>query len=111
MYPPLPRIRAPQISICAFAAGVFTGGGGLKNQLKKVAIGVDATCLASDNSGLETNAQGAVAIRSKPSTQLAGASKSSSRRRAPTPTTGNCLDGSIPSREYFFHTRVPEAFA
>jgi 3-hydroxy-3-methylglutaryl CoA synthase len=34
----------------------------LKNQLKKVAIGVDTTCFASDNSGSETNAQGAVAI-------------------------------------------------
>ena len=42
MYPP-PRVWAPQVSICAFAAGVFTGGGGLKNQLKKVAIGVDVT--------------------------------------------------------------------
>ncbi len=65
MYPPPPpRIWAPQVSICAFAAGVFTGGGGLKNQLKKVAIGVDTTCVASDNSGSETNAQGAVAIPS-----------------------------------------------
>ena len=61
MCPPL-RVWAPQVSICAFAAGVFTGGGGLKNQLKKVAIGVDATCLASDNYGSETNAQGAAAI-------------------------------------------------
>jgi len=34
----------------------------LKNQLKKVAIGVDATCLASENSGSEANAQGAVAL-------------------------------------------------
>ena len=34
----------------------------MKNQLKKVAIGVDTTCLASDNSGSETNAQGAVVI-------------------------------------------------
>ena len=34
----------------------------MKNQLKKVAIGVDATCLASENSGSETNAQGAVAM-------------------------------------------------
>jgi hypothetical protein len=34
----------------------------LKNQLKKVAIGVDTTCVASDNSGSETNAQGAVAM-------------------------------------------------
>lgn len=62
MYPPPPRVWAPQVSTCAFAAGVFTGGGGLKNQLKKVAIGVDATCLASENSGSETNAQGAVAM-------------------------------------------------
>ena len=63
MYPSPPlRVWAPQVSICAFAAGVFTGGGGLKNQLKKVAIGVDTTCLASENSGSETNAQGAVAI-------------------------------------------------
>jgi len=54
MYPP-PRIWAPQIDICAFVAGVFTGGGGLKNQLKKVAIGIDTTCFASDNSGSETN--------------------------------------------------------
>lgn len=59
---PPPRVWAPQGSICAFVAGVFTGGGGLKSQLKKVAIGVDTTCLASDNSGSETNAQGAVAI-------------------------------------------------
>ena len=62
MSPPPPRIWAPQIDLCAFAAGVFTGGGGLKNQLKKVAIGVDTTCFASDNSGSETNAQGAVAM-------------------------------------------------
>jgi len=34
----------------------------LKNQLKKVAIGVDATCLASENSGSEANAQGEVAL-------------------------------------------------
>ena len=34
----------------------------MKNQLKKVAIGVDTTCLASENSGSETNVQGAVAI-------------------------------------------------
>jgi hypothetical protein len=34
----------------------------LKNQLKKVAIGVDTTCLASENSGSETNVQGAVAV-------------------------------------------------
>lgn len=36
----------------------------MKNQLKKVAIGVNTTCLASDNSGSETNAQIAVAIPS-----------------------------------------------
>jgi hypothetical protein len=109
MYPP-PRIWAPQIDICAFAAGVFTGGGGLKNQLKKVAIGVDATCLASENSGSETNAQGAVAMRSRPSILLAGATKSSVYRRAPTPTAGNCLDGSIPGRESFIQTHVLETF-
>ncbi|MES2025425.1 MAG: hypothetical protein V4448_07705 [Pseudomonadota bacterium] len=34
----------------------------MRNPLKKVAIGVDATCLASDNSGSETNVQGALAI-------------------------------------------------
>lgn len=34
----------------------------MKNQLKKVAIGVDTTCVASNKSGSETNAQGAVAI-------------------------------------------------
>lgn len=61
MYPP-PRVWASQVSTCAFAAGVFTGGGGLKNQLKKVAIGVDTTCLASDNSGSVTNAQIEVAL-------------------------------------------------
>lgn len=61
MYPP-PRIWAPQIDICAFAAGVFTGGGGLKNQLKKVAIGVDTTCMSSGDSGSETNALGAAAV-------------------------------------------------
>ena len=27
----------------------------MKNQLKKVAIGIDTTCFASDNSGSETN--------------------------------------------------------
>lgn len=34
----------------------------MKNQLKKVAIDVDTTCFASDNSDSETNAQGAVAM-------------------------------------------------
>lgn len=34
MYPP--RIWAAQISICAFLAGVFTGGGGLKKQIKRL---------------------------------------------------------------------------
>ncbi len=34
----------------------------MKNKLKKVAIGVDAICLVSDDSGSEANAQGAVAI-------------------------------------------------
>ena len=34
----------------------------MKNQLKKVAIGVGTTCFASDNSGSETNVQSAVAI-------------------------------------------------
>ena len=61
-FTPPPRILAPQISICAFAAGVLTGGCVLKNQLKKVAFGVDATCLASDNSGSETNVQGATSF-------------------------------------------------
>lgn len=105
-----PELDAADQYLCVFS-GVFTGGGGLKNQLKNIAMGIGAACLASDNFGLTTKAQGAVAIRSNPSIQLAGATKSSSRRRAPTPTTGNCLDGSIPSREYFFHTRVPEAVA
>ena len=59
---PPPRTWAPQVSICAFVAGVFTGGGGLKNQLKKVAIGVDTTCFASDNSGSEASVQGEVAV-------------------------------------------------
>lgn len=63
MYPfPPPRVWAPQVSICAFAAGVFTGGGGLKNQLKKFAIGLGTTCFVSDNAGSETNARVAVAI-------------------------------------------------
>jgi hypothetical protein len=61
MPPPPPRVWALQVSICAFAAGAFAGGGGLKNQLKKVAIGVDATCLASNDPDSETNVQGAVA--------------------------------------------------
>jgi hypothetical protein len=34
----------------------------LENKLKKAAIGVGTTCFASDNSGLETSGQGAVAI-------------------------------------------------
>ena len=34
----------------------------MKNQLKKVAIGVDITCLANENSGSETNVQGAVVV-------------------------------------------------
>ena len=34
----------------------------MENKLKKVAIGVDAICLVSDESGSEANAQGAVAI-------------------------------------------------
>ena len=60
---PPPRTWAPQVSICAFVAGVFTGGGGLKNQLKKIAIGIGATCFACDNSDSETNVQGAAAVQ------------------------------------------------
>lgn len=59
---PTPRIWAPRISICAFVAGGFTGGGRLKNQLKKDAIEVDTACLASDSTGSETNVQGAATI-------------------------------------------------
>jgi hypothetical protein len=60
MYPP--RIRATQTVFWALRAGVFTGGGGLMNQLNKVAIGVDTTCSAAGNSGSETNVQSAVAL-------------------------------------------------
>jgi len=61
MYPP-PRIRAPQIVFLALRAGVFTGGGGLMNQLKKVATGKDLACLASKYSGSDTNTRSAVAM-------------------------------------------------
>jgi hypothetical protein len=44
-------------TLSALSAAAIT-----KNQLKKVAIGVDAACSASDNSGSETSGQGAVAI-------------------------------------------------
>ena len=65
--PPPPRTWAPQVSICVFVEGFFTGGVGLKNQLKKVAIGVDATCSASGSYGSETNVQSAEAVLLAPS--------------------------------------------
>ena len=63
MYPP-PRIRAPQMAVWALRAGVFTGGGGLMNQLKKVATGKDLACLAGKDSGSDMNTQSAVAVLS-----------------------------------------------
>lgn len=63
MYPPPPpRIRAPQIVFLALRAGVFTGGGGLMNQLKKVATGKDLACLAGKYSGSDANTRSAVAM-------------------------------------------------
>ena len=81
--PLLPHpIWTPQISFYAFSAG-GSGGIGLKakfqwklmpafsalnaanrtkNQHKMVAIGIEMACPGSDNSGSETNVQGAVAI-------------------------------------------------
>jgi hypothetical protein len=64
MYPPPPRIRAPQMAVWALRAGVFTGGGGLMNQLKKVSTGKDLACLAGKDSGFDTNTQTAVAMLS-----------------------------------------------
>ena len=43
--------------------GNFFGGGGLVNQLEKVAIAVDATCSAKSNSGSDKNHQSAVALQ------------------------------------------------
>jgi len=48
----------------ALRAGVFTGGGGLMNQLKKVAIGIDLACFADKDFGSDTNTQSAVAMLS-----------------------------------------------
>ncbi len=61
MYPP-PRIRAHQMTVWALRAGVFTGGGGLMNQLKKVTTGIGPTCLAGNDSGSGADTRGAVAM-------------------------------------------------
>ena len=42
--------------------GVFTGGGGLMNQLKKVATGKDLARLAGKYSGSDANTRSAVAM-------------------------------------------------
>ena len=60
MYPP--PIRAPQTVFWALRAGVFTGEGGLMNQLKKVATGKDLACLAGKYSGSDANTRSAVAM-------------------------------------------------
>jgi len=63
MYPP--RIRAPQTVFWALrSGGGGTGGGGLMNQLKKVATGKNLACLAGKDSGFDTNTQTAVAMLS-----------------------------------------------
>ena len=59
--PPPPQLSLPE-GLWRVLPGVFIGGGLVGIQLKKVAIGVYATCFASDNSDSETNGQGAVTI-------------------------------------------------
>ena len=63
----------------------------MKNQLKKVAIGVDTTCVASDNSGSETNARGAVAIEIVPLKLLVLAGGFGSRLQSLFPDTPKAL--------------------
>lgn len=43
-------------------AGIFTGGDGLINPLKKITTSIDSTCLASNDSGSDANTKAAVAI-------------------------------------------------
>jgi hypothetical protein len=60
--PPPPRLRVPQMTFWALRAGVFTGGGGLMNQLKKVAIDIGPKCLSGNASGFDANSRSAVAL-------------------------------------------------
>ncbi len=57
----MPLILGRRRLISVILLRYFLGGGGLNNQINKVAIVVDTSCLASDNSGSETNAQGMIA--------------------------------------------------
>lgn len=66
MYPPPPRIRAPQMAVWALRAGVFTGGGGLMNQLNQIGIGVVANNdFLKSRPDRETTVAGAVAMPEK----------------------------------------------
>ncbi len=63
MYPPPPRNPAHQMVCLSILQGHFFGGGGLVNQLNKVAIAADATCPAKNNSGFDENPSGTVALQ------------------------------------------------
>lgn len=61
MYPP-PNSGASDGCLGVASGGVFTGGGGLMNQLKKVTTGKDLACLAGKHSGSDANTRSAVAM-------------------------------------------------
>ncbi len=62
MYPP-PRNPARQMVCLSVLQGNFFDGGGLVNQLKKVAIAVDKIRSAKSNSGFDENPSDAVVLQ------------------------------------------------
>jgi len=58
--------------------GIFFGGGGLANQIEKIAFAVDTTCSAKSNSGSDKNHQNAVALQQHAQILLGDSNKSRS---------------------------------
>ncbi len=77
MYPPS-RNPVRQMMCLSVLQGNFFGGGGLVNQLEKVAIAVDTTCSAKRNSGFDENPSDAVALQQHAQILLGHSNKSGS---------------------------------